>query len=63
MTEETKRATPLIFSLTNSTAVPNMTTAKLSALGFCGADDTVNPRHLALIAHKYPHVEWCVVHG
>eukprot|EP00970_Alexandrium_tamarense_P020401 scaffold15199_cov193-Alexandrium_tamarense.AAC.17 len=61
MTEETKRATPLIFSLTNSTAVPNMTTAKLSALGFCGADDTVNPRHLALIAHKYPHVEWGIL--
>lgn len=34
---------------------------KLSALGFCGADNTVNPRHLALIAQSYPQVEWGIL--
>ena len=34
---------------------------KLEALGFCGADDTVNPRHLTLIAHSYPLVEWGIL--
>jgi hypothetical protein len=35
--------------------------AKLSALGFCGADNTVNPRHLAIIAQSYPSVEWGIL--
>eukprot|EP00584_Thalassiosira_punctigera_P011811 CAMPEP_0172548524 /NCGR_PEP_ID=MMETSP1067-20121228/17798_1 /TAXON_ID=265564 ORGANISM="Thalassiosira punctigera, Strain Tpunct2005C2" /NCGR_SAMPLE_ID=MMETSP1067 /ASSEMBLY_ACC=CAM_ASM_000444 /LENGTH=289 /DNA_ID=CAMNT_0013335751 /DNA_START=72 /DNA_END=941 /DNA_ORIENTATION=+ len=34
---------------------------KLEALGFCGADDTVNPRLLALIGRNYPLVEWGVL--
>ena len=34
---------------------------KLEALGFCGADDSVNPRLLALISHHYPLVEWGVL--
>ena len=33
----------------------------LEALGFCGADDSVNPRHLALIGRNYPLVEWGVL--
>mmetsp|Transcript_3959 Transcript_3959/g.8741 ORF Transcript_3959/g.8741 Transcript_3959/m.8741 type:complete len:285 (+) Transcript_3959:248-1102(+) len=36
-------------------------TAKLEALGFCGADDSVNPRLLALIGQNYPLVEWGVL--
>ncbi|KAL9180248.1 hypothetical protein ACHAXT_008218 [Thalassiosira profunda] len=35
--------------------------ARLEALGFCGADDSVNPRHLALIAQSYPLVEWGIL--
>jgi hypothetical protein len=35
--------------------------AKLSALGFCGADNTTNPRHLALLAQSYPNVEWGIL--
>lgn len=35
--------------------------AKLEALGFCGADDSVNPRLLALIGQNYPLVEWGVL--
>mmetsp|Transcript_15917 Transcript_15917/g.33616 ORF Transcript_15917/g.33616 Transcript_15917/m.33616 type:complete len:307 (-) Transcript_15917:1727-2647(-) len=36
-------------------------TAKLEALGFCGADDSVNPRLLALIGQNYPLVEWGIL--
>lgn len=36
-------------------------TAKLEALGFCGADDTVNPRLLALIGRNFPLVEWGIL--
>jgi len=36
-------------------------TAQLAALGFCGADDSVNPRLLALLAHSYPLVEWGIL--
>mmetsp|Transcript_31930 Transcript_31930/g.67132 ORF Transcript_31930/g.67132 Transcript_31930/m.67132 type:complete len:293 (+) Transcript_31930:73-951(+) len=35
--------------------------AKLEALGFCGADDSVNPRLLALIGQNYPLVEWGIL--
>jgi len=35
--------------------------AKLEALGFCGADDTVNPRLLKLIGQNYPLVEWGIL--
>lgn len=34
---------------------------RLEALGFCGADDSVNPRLLALIGRSYPLVEWGVL--
>mmetsp|Transcript_22021 Transcript_22021/g.53301 ORF Transcript_22021/g.53301 Transcript_22021/m.53301 type:complete len:290 (-) Transcript_22021:394-1263(-) len=34
---------------------------KLEALGFCGADDSVNPRLLALIGQNYPLVEWGIL--
>ena len=37
------------------------TMVNLFALGFCGADDTVNPRHLALLAQAYPTVEWGIL--
>mmetsp|Transcript_29215 Transcript_29215/g.80266 ORF Transcript_29215/g.80266 Transcript_29215/m.80266 type:complete len:257 (-) Transcript_29215:72-842(-) len=33
----------------------------LRALGFCGADDSVDPRLLGLIAHAYPIVEFGVL--
>eukprot|EP00804_Cyclotella_cryptica_P022019 CCRYP_000940-RA/>CCRYP_000940-RA protein AED:0.04 eAED:0.04 QI:20/1/1/1/1/1/2/58/286 len=36
-------------------------TAQLAALGFCGADDSVNPRLIALLAHNYPLVEWGIL--
>ena len=35
--------------------------AKLSALGFCGADTSVNPRHLAILSQSYPSVEWGIL--
>lgn len=35
--------------------------AKLSALGFCGADTSVNPRHLALLSQCYPKIEWGIL--
>eukprot|EP00956_Cyclotella_meneghiniana_P039051 scaffold164647_cov70-Cyclotella_meneghiniana.AAC.4 len=35
--------------------------AKLSALGFCGADNTCNPRHLALLSKSYPSVEFGIL--
>lgn len=34
---------------------------QLEALGFCGADDTVNPRLLILIGQSYPLVEWGIL--
>ena len=38
------------------------TSAKtLRALGFCGADDSVHPRMLVLLAHAYPVVEFGVL--
>lgn len=35
--------------------------AKLRALGFCGADDSVHPNMLGLISHAYPLVEFGVL--
>jgi len=34
---------------------------KLRALGFCGADDSVNPRLLGVYSHLYPFVEFGVL--
>jgi len=34
---------------------------KLRALGFCGADDSVSPLHLAVICNSYPFVEFGVL--
>lgn len=34
---------------------------KLRALGFCGADDSVHPRHLVVLAQAYPTVEFGVL--
>lgn len=34
---------------------------KITALGFCGADDSVNPRLLALIGRKYPLAEFGIL--
>lgn len=36
-------------------------TNQLRALGFCGADDSVNPKFLAMICHSYPVVEFGVL--
>jgi hypothetical protein len=33
----------------------------LSVVGFCGADDSVDPRLLAAISQRYPWVEWGVL--
>lgn len=33
----------------------------LSALGFCGADDSVHPDHLAILSHAFPKVEFGVL--
>lgn len=38
-----------------------MTDTTLRALGFCGADDSVHPRMLILLAHAYPVVEFGVL--
>jgi phosphoribosylanthranilate isomerase len=38
-----------------------MPAPNLRALGFCGADDSVHPRHLILLAHAYPLVEFGVL--
>lgn len=37
------------------------TMTQLRALGFCGADDSVHPNMLAIIAHSYPFVEFGVL--
>ena len=42
-------------------AVCDMTTPKLRVLGFCGADDSVHPEHLALLSQRYPWIEWGVL--
>ena len=34
---------------------------KLAALGFCGADDSVNQRHLILLGLNYPKIEWGIL--
>ena len=36
-------------------------TTKLTALGFCGADDSVDPRQLLLYCHAYPFIEFGVL--
>eukprot|EP00985_Skeletonema_marinoi_P001627 scaffold657_cov88-Skeletonema_marinoi.AAC.1 len=46
--------------------MPSTTTAaasspKLAALGFCGADDSVNHRHLILLGKSYPTIEWGIL--
>lgn len=38
-----------------------MTNTKLRKLGFCGADDSISPRALALIFNSYPFVEFGVL--
>ncbi|ETV92486.1 hypothetical protein H310_13175 [Aphanomyces invadans] len=38
-----------------------MTKAKVRALGFCGADDSVDPKLLQIISTHYPWVEWGVL--
>lgn len=35
--------------------------SQLRALGFCGADDSVHPHHLVVLAHAYPDVEFGVL--
>lgn len=37
------------------------TELKLRAVGFCGVDDSVNPRLLALLSQAYPRIEWGVL--
>lgn len=43
------------------TATATTTTTTLRALGFCGADDSVHPRLLVLLAHAYPVVEFGIL--
>jgi len=33
----------------------------LRAMGFCGADDSVNPEHMQLLSIHYPWIEWGVL--
>lgn len=33
----------------------------LRVMGFCGADDSVAPEHLAVISHRFPWIEWGVL--
>jgi hypothetical protein len=33
----------------------------LRALGFCGADDSVNPKQLGIYSAAYPFIEWGVL--
>jgi hypothetical protein len=42
-------------------SAPASTRARLEAIGFCGADDSANPRLLKLISDNYPLVEWGVL--
>jgi phosphoribosylanthranilate isomerase len=44
-----------------SAVVLAMPAPNLRALGFCGADDSVDPRLLILLAHAYPIVEFGVL--
>lgn len=44
-----------------STMPPITTTPRLSALGFCGVDDSVHVDQLLLIAHSFPEVEFGVL--
>lgn len=49
-------------SSSSSSSVPVAAdVANLEALGFCGADDSVNPRLLVLIGQNYPLVEWGIL--
>lgn len=38
-----------------------MTKTTFRAIGFCGADDSVNPKLLAILSHAYPILEWGVL--
>jgi hypothetical protein len=44
--------------MSNTSTAPS---PKLAALGFCGADDSVNHRHLILLGKLYPTVEWGIL--
>ena len=33
----------------------------LRVMGFCGADDSVHPEHMALISQRFPWIEWGVL--
>jgi len=44
-----------------STTTDDASYPKLAALGFCGADDSVNHRHLILLGKSYPTIEWGIL--
>eukprot|EP00984_Skeletonema_dohrnii_P038222 scaffold41205_cov216-Skeletonema_dohrnii-CCMP3373.AAC.3 len=44
-----------------STTTDDASSPKLAALGFCGADDSVNHRHLILLGKTYPTIEWGIL--
>mmetsp|Transcript_23060 Transcript_23060/g.46137 ORF Transcript_23060/g.46137 Transcript_23060/m.46137 type:complete len:296 (+) Transcript_23060:75-962(+) len=44
-----------------STTTDDASSPKLAALGFCGADDSVNHRHLILLGKSYPTIEWGIL--
>ena len=48
-------------SMIMTSTSPASSSPKLAALGFCGADDSVNHRHLILIGKSYPSVEWGIL--
>ncbi len=45
----------------STTAAAASSSPKLAALGFCGADDSVNHRHLILFGKSYPTIEWGIL--
>eukprot|EP00986_Skeletonema_menzelii_P016844 scaffold16143_cov106-Skeletonema_menzelii.AAC.1 len=48
-------------SMIMTSTSPASSSPKLAALGFCGADDSVNHRHLIQIGKSYPSVEWGIL--
>mmetsp|Transcript_33336 Transcript_33336/g.49038 ORF Transcript_33336/g.49038 Transcript_33336/m.49038 type:complete len:304 (+) Transcript_33336:93-1004(+) len=46
---------------TTTTNTTNTAATTISAVGFCGADDSVDPNLLGLISHAYPFVEFGVL--
>jgi phosphoribosylanthranilate isomerase len=51
----------LLLNMTDPPTAKKAKTTTLRALGFCGADDSVNPNLLGIYSHLYPFVEFGVL--